>query len=244
MSVPHSTILSCSRGVLAKTDVGYCSPKQSQNSSSYAENNVKVVVYPKKEDARINAPTENGLKITSKDVLRLQRSQSLSHEMANGPRALPKARRAKDLRDKVPNPYATTNDSTENSNEIKERSIDTAKDTLTNLNQIIKNKDMLIQALVLSLDIIQNNPLIINKYVIADEHELALLIKYLTDAEEVDIIKNDHECSCSVSKKYDIINRIMIKKNGEIYNLKYSYPDVNQYLYDRKFSTKFIKPTN
>ena len=171
----------------------------------------------------------NGLKkaeastITSKDVLRLQRSQSLSHEMAN--------------------PYATTNDSTENSNEIKERSIDTAKDTLTNLNQIIKNKDMLIQALVLSLDIIQNNPLIINKYVIADEHELALLIKYLTDAEEVDIIKNDHECSCSVSKKYDIINRIMIKKNGEIYNLKYSYPDVNQYLYDRKFSTKFIKPT-
>ena len=195
MSVPHSTILSCSRGVLAKTDVGYCSPKQSQNSSSYAENNVKVVVYPKKE-------TQNE------------------------------------------NPYATTNDSTENSNEIKERSIDTAKDTLTNLNQIIKNKDMLIQALVLSLDIIQNNPLIINKYVIADEHELALLIKYLTDAEEVDIIKNDHECSCSVSKKYDIINRIMIKKNGEIYNLKYSYPDVNQYLYDRKFSTKFIKPTN
>ena len=224
MSVPHSTILSCSRGVLAKTDVGYCSPKQSQNSSSYAENNVKVVVYPKKED-----------------VLRLQRSQSLSHEMAN--------------------PYATTNDSTENSNEIKERSmvqstapegIDTAKDTLTKgseshgqspLNQIIKNKDMLIQALVLSLDIIQNNPLIINKYVIADEHELALLIKYLTDAEEVDIIKNDHECSCSVSKKYDIISRIMIKKNNEIYNLKYSYPDVNQYLYDRKFSTKFIKPT-
>ena len=223
MSVPHSTILSCSRGVLAKTDVGYCSPKQSQNSSSYAENNVKVVVYPKKEDARINAPAENGLKMTSAEVLRLQRSQSLSHEMAN--------------------PYATTNDSTENSNEIKERSIDTAKDTLTNLNQIIKNKDMLIQALVLSLDIIQNNPLIINKYVIADEHELALLIKYLTDAEEVDIIKNDHECSCSVSKKYDIINRIMIKKNGEIYNLKYSYPDVNQYLYDRKFSTKFIKPT-
>ena len=223
MSVPHSTILSCSRGVLAKTDVGYCSPKQSQNSSSYAENNVKVVVYPKKEDARINAPTENGLKDDSCSFLRLQRSQSLSHEMAN--------------------PYATTNDSTENSNEIKERSIDTAKDTLTNLNQIIKNKDMLIQALVLSLDIIQNNPLIINKYVIADEHELSLLIKYLTDAEEVDIIKNDHECSCSVSKKYDIINRIMIKKNGEIYNLKYSYPDVNQYLYDRKFSTKFIKPT-
>ena len=192
MSVPHSTILSCSRGVLAKTDVGYCSPKQSQNSSSYAENNVKVVVYPKKE-------TQNE------------------------------------------NPYAQNE--TPDESKIKERSIDTAKETLTNLQQIIKNKDMLIQALVLSLDIIQNNPLIINKYVIADEHELALLIKYLTDAEEVDIIKNDHECSCSVSKKYDIINRIMIKKNGEIYNLKYSYPDVNQYLYDRKFSTKFIKPT-
>ena len=192
MSVPHSNILSCSRGVLAKTDVGYCSPKQSQNSSSYTENNVKVVVYLKNE-------TQNE------------------------------------------NPYAQNE--TPDESKIKERSIDTAKETLTNLQQIIKNKDMLIQALVLSLDIIQNNPLIINKYVIADEHELALLIKYLTDAEEVDIIKNDHECSCSVSKKYDIISRIMIKKNNEIYNLKYSYPDVNQYLYDRKFSTKFIKPT-
>ena len=47
MSVPHSTILSCSRGVLAKTDVGSGFNEASQNSRSYAENNVKVVVYPK-----------------------------------------------------------------------------------------------------------------------------------------------------------------------------------------------------
>ena len=38
MSVPKSNVLSCSRSFLAKTDLGYCSPKQSQN--------VNVVVSP------------------------------------------------------------------------------------------------------------------------------------------------------------------------------------------------------
>lgn len=231
MSVPHSTILSCSRGVLANTDIGYCSPKQSQYSSSYAENNVKalnaknevhVVVYPKNE----SLPELNSNKF---ETLPLVNTRS------EGSKA---------------NPYVQTEDfvtesttqDEQSKGSFKTRSIDTANETLTNLNQIIKNKDMLIQALVLSLDIIQNNPLIINKYVIADENELALLIKYLTGADEVDIIKNDHECSCSVSKKYDIVNRIMISKDGELYNLKYSYPDVNKYLFDRKFSTKFVVP--
>ena len=31
MSVPKSNVLSCSRSFLAKSDLGYCSPKQSQN---------------------------------------------------------------------------------------------------------------------------------------------------------------------------------------------------------------------
>ena len=38
MSVPKSNVLSCSRSFLAKTDLGYCSAKQSQN--------VNVVVSP------------------------------------------------------------------------------------------------------------------------------------------------------------------------------------------------------
>ena len=127
---------------------------------------------------------------------------------------------------------------------VKERSIDTANDTLNNMEAIIKNKDYLIQALVLCVDILQNNPLIINKYVIAEERELALLVKYLTSADEVTILKDDHECKGCLGKgdKYDVVNRIMVKKDGEIYNLKYSYPDVVQFLFERRFSTKFIIP--
>ena len=183
MSVPKSNVLSCSRSFLAKTDLGYCSAKQSQN--------VNVVVSP--QMCHYDAPSSN----------------------------IP-----------APNP------------EVKERSIDTANDTLSNMEAIIKNKDYLIQALVLCVDILQNNPLIINKYVIAEERELALLVKYLTSADEVTILKDDHECKGCLGKgdKYDVVNRIMVKKDGEIYNLKYSYPDVVQFLFERRFSTKFIIP--
>ena len=125
---------------------------------------------------------------------------------------------------------------------VKERSIDTANETLKNMESIIKNKDLLIQVLVLCADILENNPLIINKFVIAEEKELSLMIKYLTDADEVDIYKVDHECKCTIGKseKYDIVDRIIVKKNGEIYNLKYSFPDVVQFLFERRFSTKFV----
>ncbi len=187
MSVPKSNVLSCSRSFLAKTDLGYCSAKQSQN--------VNVVVSP--QMCHYDAPPTLNT---------------------------------------APNPYDTQ--------DVKERSIDTANDTLNNMETIIKNKDYLIQALVLCVDILQNNPLIINKYVIAEERELALLVKYLTSADEVTILKDDHECKGCLGKgdKYDVVNRIMVKKDGEIYNLKYSYPDVVQFLFERRFSTKFIIP--
>ena len=182
MNVPKSNVLSCSRSFLAKTDLGYCSPKQSQN--------VNVVVSPQ-----------------------------MCHYDAN------------------PNPYETPAPA-----EVKERSIDTANETLKNMESIIKNKDLLIQVLVLCVDILENNPLIINKFVIAEEKELSLMIKYLTDADEVDIYKVDHECKCTIGKseKYDIVDRIIVKTNGEIYNLKYSFPDVVQFLFERRFSTKFV----
>ena len=195
MSVPKSNVLSCSRSFLAKTDLGYCSPKQSQN--------VNVVVSPQMchYDATPKAQPENEVPYFTYD--------------ANPENEVPK---------------------------VKERSIDTANETLKNMESIIKNKDLLIQVLVLCVDILENNPLIINKFVIAEEKELSLMIKYLTDADEVDIYKVDHECKCTIGKseKYDIVDRIIVKKNGEIYNLKYSFPDVVQFLFERRFSTKFV----
>lgn len=188
MSVPKRSVLTCSRSFLAKTDVGYCSPKQDSN----VRQNVSVVVNPS-QLCHYNPYDENAVK------------KSDSEE------------------------------------EIKERSVDTADETLSNLQSIISDKDLLIQALVLCLDITQHNPLIINKYVIAQEDELALLIKYLTNADTVEIVKRDPECGCNISgNKYDTIERITVRKDGEMSNLKYDYPDVMQFLYDRKFSTKFV----
>ena len=80
MSVPKSNVLSCSRSFLAKTDLGYCSAKQSQN--------VNVVVSP--QMCHYEAPPNN--------------------VSSNIP---------------APNPYDTP--------EVKERSIDTANDTLNNM---------------------------------------------------------------------------------------------------------------
>lgn len=148
MSVPKSNVLSCSRSFLAKTDLGYCSAKQSQN--------VNVVVSP--QMCHYEAPSSN----------------------------IPAS-----------NPYDTP--------EVKERSIDTANETLKNMESIIKNKDLLIQVLVLCVDILENNPLIINKFVIAEEKELSLMIKYLTDADEVDIYKVDHECKCTIGRVKNMI---------------------------------------
>ena len=204
MSVPKSNVLSCSRSFLAKTDLGYCSPKQSQN--------VNVVVSP--QMCHYDA-TPNPYDVQAgEEELRLNEVPYFIHD-ANPENEVPK---------------------------VKERSIDTANETLKNMESIIKNKDLLIQVLVLCVDILENNPLIINKFVIAEEKELSLMIKYLTDADEVDIYKVDHECKCTIGKseKYDIVDRIIVKKNGEIYNLKYSFPDVVQFLFERRFSTKFV----
>ena len=52
--------------------------------------------------------------------------------------------------------------------DVKERSVETANETLNNLEQLIHDKDLLIQALILCLDIVENNPLIVNKYI--DDH--------------------------------------------------------------------------
>ena len=66
MSVPKSNVLSCSRSFLAKTDLGYCSPKQSQN--------VNVVVSPQMchYDA---GPTPMMSKLGKTKSLRLKKGQ-------------------------------------------------------------------------------------------------------------------------------------------------------------------------
>ena len=117
----------------------------------------------------------------------------------------------------------------------KERSIETAKQNLEEMEKIILDKNNLIEALSLILDIYERNPLIINKFIVAEENELTRLIFLLTGAEQIELIKSDPDtgCGCKVDK-FTHIQKIMIKKDGNMFNFKYSFPNVIQLLDNRR----------
>ena len=124
---------------------------------------------------------------------------------------------------------------------LKERTIDTAKTDLEEMQAIINDKDHLIEALALIVDLYQNNPLMINKLIIPNEEELMRLLFLLTGAEQIELIKYDPEVSCSCkNNKFIRIQKIMVKKNDNTYNFKYSFPNVIQLLDNRNISWKYV----
>lgn len=108
------------------------------------------------------------------------------------------------------------------------------------VSDLISDREKLIEALNLIIDIQQNNPLIINKYMVAEEETFIKLIKLFTDSDSVELLKVDPDTSCTCKIKYEIITKIIVKKNGEIYNLKYNYPDVIEELDNRRISYKLV----
>lgn len=112
------------------------------------------------------------------------------------------------------------------------------------LLDLCKSKDELINALSLVVDIYQHNPLIISKYIIPDEKMLTDLLYCLTSADEVTIQKQsivDGGCWCKGSGEhnYAVITKIMIKKDNQSFNFKYSYPNVIEFLEERAISWKY-----
>ena len=104
-----------------------------------------------------------------------------------------------------------------------------------------KSKDNLINALSLLLNIVENNPLVVNKCIIADLDSLTQLISFLTEADAVDVqTSSEVECSCVNSPKFVAIDKILITKNNETLNFKYHYADANQTLDEHHISKKFV----
>lgn len=125
--------------------------------------------------------------------------------------------------------------------ELRSRSIESAKEGLEEFRTIIKDQNHLIEALSLILDIYERNPLIVNKCIIAEEEELSRLIFLLTNADQIELMKTEPEMKCcGPADKYTYINKIMVKKNGNTYNFKYSFPNVVQLLENRHISYKII----
>jgi hypothetical protein len=134
------------------------------------------------------------------------------------------------------NPYVTREISTEE---------DIKKD-YEQLLKVIKTKESITQALSIMLNLVENNPLIINKYIISPKDILTNLILLLTEADKVDILLSidDVGCSCSPSNKYAVIDKIYITKDGSTSILKYGFAETLQILENHRISTKLCLTQN
>ena len=109
------------------------------------------------------------------------------------------------------------------------------------LEAVIKSRDNIINAYSLLLTIAENNPLVINKFIVAKASELGQLIKLLTEADDVQINFNlDVDCSCIGSTHYSEVDKIYIIKGNQTLNFKYSYPNANKILDDHRVSVKYV----
>ena len=113
---------------------------------------------------------------------------------------------------------------------------------IVDFKESVANKDNIIEAYSLLLKIVESNPLVINKYIIAKGSELAQLIQLLTDAERVDINKTeDVECHCfNASVSYSAIEKIYVVKDGQTFNFKYNFSNANKILDEHHISKKFV----
>ena len=145
---------------------------------------------------------------------------------------------ATDTRAVYPDNQTETNEENPYAN-IALRDLAEAKETTEDLAKLVSEKDNIIKALSIIVDIYRNNPLIINKYLIAEEETLTELIKLLTNATEVSIELADIECSC-VSAQYQTIKRIYLTVEGQIYSLELC-PAVMSFLEGFKISLNLVK---
>jgi hypothetical protein len=94
--------------------------------------------------------------------------------------------------------------------------------------------------LKLIIDIQHNNPIIVNKYIIADDATLIKLVSLLCNATEVHIDADDVSCGCTTKNTYRKVHAIFVVVNGETKNLKYDFADVMYTLKELHISTKFV----
>ena len=196
MTVPKSKVLSVSKGLMALADFKTGSPDINNSQSvivnvspgHVADTKVKQETSPKARKAVVNGEELSDVVIVpnNKDV-------KVQYE---------------DVDD---NPYA-------NLETVKKRDLSSVEDIRNDFQQLqnlIVEKENLAKALSIMLNLVENNPLIINKIIVAPSDILAELIKLLTSAEEVKInyiLDNDVGCSCS-SVKFIPIDKIYVWEN-------------------------------
>ena len=103
---------------------------------------------------------------------------------------------------------------------------------LDNLHTIVNNYEAVAKALILIIELLQSNPLKLNKIIVPTEPAFKELIMVLTNADDVEI-RYSEDIACGISsKKYRVIEDIIVIKSQEPKSLKYSHPDIIR-LFDR-----------
>ena len=103
---------------------------------------------------------------------------------------------------------------------------------LDNLHTIVNNYETVAKALILIIELLQSNPLKLNKIIVPTEPAFKELILVLTSADDVEL-RYSEDIACGISsKKYKVIEDIIVIKNQEPKSLKYSHPDIIR-LFDR-----------
>ena len=103
---------------------------------------------------------------------------------------------------------------------------------LDNLHMIVNNYEAVAKALILIIELLQSNPLKLNKIIVPTEPAFKELIIVLTGADDVEL-RYSEDIACGItSKKYRVIEDIIVIKNQEPKSLKYSHPDIIR-LFDR-----------
>ena len=126
---------------------------------------------------------------------------------------------------------ATTNSTTANSAMAENsRSVDVEKEQLLREIQVYK----------LIIDIMHSNPLVVNKYIIADDELLTEIIRLLCNASDVQLDADDLGNGCLSKNNYRKVNSIYVVVNGETLNLKYDFPAVMKTLKDLHISVKYV----
>jgi hypothetical protein len=215
MTVPKSKVLSVSKGILALADLKHNSPEVSQHVVvNVRSNDTKAEREPKTRNAVINGECTASGEPYGSDVVIVQPSPSPSPLTPQ-----------MDVKYDPPNPYAAA-----------------SCDPITHLQALVREKESIAKALSIMLELVENNPLIINKLIIAPSATLAELIKLLASADDVKIsymLDQDVGCSCG-SVKYVPIDKIYVVKHGDTQVLKYAYPDVIQILDQHRISYKLV----
>ena len=220
MSVPKSKVISVSKGFMALADLKNQSPSNTNSQS------VIVNVAPAEKTREIGKPyvDEDGIVIVPTKEATPSTFNNQQTQEANETKV--------QYNPPPENPYSTTRELS-NFNDIK--------NDYEELKALLKQQESISRALSIMLNLIEHNPLIINKIIVAPRDVLAELIKLLTSADEVSFKEADPEIGCSfASVKYNVLEKIYVIKNNETFNLKYSFPDVIKIMDEHRISLKLV----